>query len=949
VKEHKSLADSPNYGKSLTGVQNLQKKHQALHKEVSSYEPSVQAVEKNGQELVDSDHFAADNISQQVLELQRQWRELKLLAGRRTQKLSDALEAQKYYQAANEADAWMNDKAGVAANPDCGRDEDAAVKALKKHKTLEEDVEGYVSVVEGLEQEARRLVRADHFDSTNISARQAQVDEQLAGLQTLTAARRSKLEESIQLHQYIRDVDEVVSWVKEKGSVASSDDYGKDYDHLLVLQKKFEEFRRDVNAGMERYTAANGLARRLVAEGHSDTVLIKEKQDTMRSGWNKLQEMIQLRHTKLAGAHEIHRFNRDAREILGRLKDKEGSIPHDDLGKSIATVQVLQRKHETFERECSALGNKVKELSTECIRLTTSHSGANASVIAANMEEVQLAWESLQAASSGRKKKLRAALELQKLLSSVRDLMSWMHDMEETICSEEPARSVSGAEALISKHNEHRALIDAREESLVQVSKAGRKLTQQSPHYASAEIRERLSDLKQESGTLQELWTQQQDRLSQMLKYQQFLRDTAIIEDMSSSHEVHLATNKLGQSVDECDALLKKHEAFERLIASQEEKVTAMVKEAHYEHGDITARWHAVLERRERVKQSATGRRNKLEDCRKLMIFLQHCMEAESWISEKKQVANDESFRDPTNLENKLKKHSEFEAEMNANEQRIQNIAQTGESLVEGDHYASDDIEARVEELFAKWEELLEATDAKRTGLEQALSLVHYRRKVDMVQAVIRDRTAVAHSPEVGRDLEHCLLLTRKFDEFRTELTVDKSRLDELNSQAARLIGEGHSGEHIIREHQASLNIRWEELNSLAEQRRRLLAGAEQVHRFVRDATETNDRMNEKAKALLTDDSGKDLASVEALIRKHEELERDISAIYAKLEQLDQESQRLIGEQPTSRELIEEKQSEITENWEQLTQRADERKASLEQSRELQRFLANLRDVVCII
>ena len=39
-------------------------------------------------------------------------------------------------------------------------------------------------------------------------------------------------------------------------------------------------------------------------------------------------------------------------------------------------------------------------------------------------------------------------------------------------------------------------------------------------------------------------------------------------------------------------------------------------------------------------------------------------------------MANDESFRDPTNLENKLQKHQEFEAEVNANEQRIQNIAQ---------------------------------------------------------------------------------------------------------------------------------------------------------------------------------------------------------------------------------------------------------------------------------
>ena len=36
---------------------------------------------------------------------------------------------------------------------------------------------------------------------------------------------------------------------------------------------------------------------------------------------------------------------------------------------------------------------------------------------------------------------------------------------------------------------------------------------------------------------------------------------------------MQLGTDKLGQSVDECDALLKKHETFERLIASQEEKV----------------------------------------------------------------------------------------------------------------------------------------------------------------------------------------------------------------------------------------------------------------------------------------------------------------------------------------------------------------------------------------
>ena len=38
-----------------------------------------------------------------------------------------------------------------------------------------------------------------------------------------------------------------------------------------------------------------------------------------------------------------------------------------------------------------------------------------------------------------------------------------------------------------------------------------------------------------------------------------------------------------------------------------------------------------------------------------------------------------------------------------------------------------------MEELFTKWEELLEATDSRKIGLEQALSLVHFNRKVTYI------------------------------------------------------------------------------------------------------------------------------------------------------------------------------------------------------------------------
>ena len=81
-------------------------------------------------------------------------------------------------------------------------------------------------------------------------------------------------------------------------------------------------------------------------------------------------------------------------------------------------------------------------------------------------------------------------------------------------------------------------------------------------------------------------------------------------------------------------------------------------------------------------------------------------------------------------------------------------------------HYASSDINYRVNELFQQWKELGVATDKKGVGLQEALSLVLFNRKVDGVQTLIRDRVAVAGSQETGRDLEHCKVLMRKFDDF---------------------------------------------------------------------------------------------------------------------------------------------------------------------------------------
>lgn len=50
------------------------------------------------------------------------------------------------------------------------------------------------------------------------------------------------------------------------------------------------------------------------------------------------------------------------------------------------------------------------------------------------------------------------------------------------------------------------------------------------------------------------------------------------------------------------------------------------------------------------------------------------------------------TLQDPTNLQTKLQKHHNFEAEIDANKTRIENIHITGQQLIDKDHYAKGPI-----------------------------------------------------------------------------------------------------------------------------------------------------------------------------------------------------------------------------------------------------------------
>ena len=93
------------------------------------------------------------------------------------------------------------------------------------------------------------------------------------------AEKGMKLQQALVLVQFLRQCDEVMFWINDKETFVTTDEFGHDLEHVEVLQRKFDEFQKDMVTQEYRVTEVNELADKLVAEGHPerDTILSRKE------------------------------------------------------------------------------------------------------------------------------------------------------------------------------------------------------------------------------------------------------------------------------------------------------------------------------------------------------------------------------------------------------------------------------------------------------------------------------------------------------------------------------------------------------------------------------------------------------------------------------------------------------------------------------------------------
>ncbi|KAK7505097.1 hypothetical protein BaRGS_00003667 [Batillaria attramentaria] len=877
----------------------------------------------------------AEDIQQRRDEVLSRYAAFKQACSDRKAMLEDSRRYQYFKRDADELESWILEKLQTASD-ESYKDPTNLQAKIQKHQAFEAEVAAHANAIQALDSTGNEMISQEHFASEIIQARLDELHRLWEMLLSKLQEKGTKLQQALRLVQFMRECREVMFWIADKEAFVTSEEFGQDLEHVEVLQKKFDEFQKDLANHEDKVAEVNSLAEQLISDGHPEEETIRQKQAEVNEAWQRLRQLSLLRQDRLYGAHEIQRFNRDADETIAWIQEKDAVLSSDDYGRDLASVQALQRKHEGVERDLAALEEKVNALGQESVRLQGLHKD-QADQIHGKQEEMEQNWEQLRSKAADRKSRLDDSYYLHRFLADFRDLVSWITDMKAIISADELAKDVAGAEALLERHQEHKGEIDAREDSFLSCADAGERLVA-SNHYATEEVREKLGVLESEKRSLLELWEERRILYEQCMDLQLFVRDTEQADAWMTKQEAFLVNEDLGDSLDSVEALSKKHDDFEKSLAAQEEKIkaldefaTKLIQGEHYASDDVAQRRDQLLRRRNLLYEKSTRRREQLELSYQFQLFERDCDETKGWINEKLKTASDESYLDPTNLQTKLQKHQNFEAEVEANRGRIESIRTSGDK-------------ERVEEIERLWETLLAQTEKKGTKLAEACQQQAFNRNVEDMERWLADIEGSLVSEDYGKDLTSVQNMQKKHGLLESDVVAHQDRMVALQSQAQLFASGDHFDKDNIGKKSYEVMERYEKLKAPMTSKRQKLTEAQSLQQFLRDIEDEEDWIREKEPIAASTNRGRDLIGVQNLMKKHQALQAELAGHEPRIQNVCSTGQNMIKEGHFAHETISGKIKDLQDRWQQLKDKAAQRKQDLEDSLQAQQYFADANE-----
>ncbi|XP_072341625.1 spectrin beta chain, non-erythrocytic 1-like isoform X1 [Scyliorhinus torazame] len=943
---------SQDFGKHLMGVEDLLQKHTLVEADIAIQADRLKSVNAGALKFAEGEGYTPCDpnvIKDRVNHLELCYEELCVLAAERKARLEQSRRLWRFFWEMAETEGWIREREQLFSSQDYGKDITSILILQSKHKALEDELGGLSSHLQQTIKEGRGMIAEKHFASPEIKKRIAEVLAMWKDLVELAAFRKQNLQDAQNFFQFQVDADDVKTWLQDTYRVMSSDDVGHDEFSTQTLVKKHRDLADEV---MKSGAAIDTLNKQLqgLPEEFRKLPEIRDRQQEIMELYADLVALSDIRRQRLQDALALYIMFSEADACELWMSEKEKWLEGVEIPKKLEDLEVVEHRFETLEQEMNNLESRISEVNHAANHLVESGHPSTQKVKECQ-DRVNIRWLMFQRLVRMKKNNVHSALSLQNYYLECDETKVWISGKTKLIEStQDLEKDLVGVLAIQRKLCGIERDLAAIESRLPELQKEAHALADQHPTHAT-DILNRLKEINDVWDELKRTLQDREESLGEASKLQKFLQDLDDFQLWLSKSQKAIASEEEPNSLSEAETLLRQHNAIKNEIDRNEEDYQKIRDTGKMITQEETDPQFQMLEQRlkgldtgwNELHQMWENRKGLLSQSHGYQQFLRDSKQADGILSNQEyRLAYVEMPNTLEAAEGAIKKQEDLVTTMDANKEKISGTIIGGEKLIHDGNIFKDKVLGKVKSIDERYKKNRKRAKEVAAHLKDNHDLQRFLQNCQELIFWINEKmlTAQDTSYDEARNLH---TKWQKHQAFMAELASNKEWLDKIDEEGKQLMDEKPEFKAIVLEKLKELNDLWKALDETTNKKAERLFHANRSELFAQTYVDLNKWMTELELQLRSEDFGKDLTSVNILLKKLQVLENQVEVCQNEVEELLSQSQ--IPSQDGQVE-TDSKEKDIESRFLKLMDPLQERRQKLLISKMTYQFYRDLEDEI---
>uniref|UniRef100_A0A8C0D9J9 Dystonin n=1 Tax=Balaenoptera musculus TaxID=9771 RepID=A0A8C0D9J9_BALMU len=563
-------------------------KHHVLQNDVLAHQSTVEAVNRAGNDLIESSAGEeASNLQNKLEVLNQRWQNVLEKTEQRKQQLDGALrQAKGFHGEIEDLQQWLTDtERHLLASKPLGGLPETAREQLNAHMEICAAFDVKEETYKSLMQKGQQmLARCPKSAETNIDQDINNLKEKWESVETKLNERKVKLEEALTLamefHSSLQDFINWLTQAEQTLNVASRPSLI--LDTVLFQIDEHKVFANEVNSHREQIIELDKTGTHLkYFSQKQDVVLIKNLLISVQSRWEKVVQRLVERGRSLDDARKrAKQFHEAWSKLMEWLEESEKSLDSElEIANDPDKIKAQLAQHKEFQKSLGAKHSVYDTTNRTGRSLKEKTSLADDNLKLDDMlSELRDKWDTICGKSVERQNKLEEALLFSgQFTDALQALIDWLYRVEPQLAEDQPVHGdIDLVMNLIDNHKVFQKELGKRTSSVQALKRSARELIEGSQDDSSW-VRVQMQELSTRWETVCALSISKQTRLEAALRQAEEFHSVvhALLEWLAEAEQTLRFHGVLPDDEDALRTLIDQHKEFMKRL---EEKRAALNK-----------------------------------------------------------------------------------------------------------------------------------------------------------------------------------------------------------------------------------------------------------------------------------------------------------------------------------------------------------------------------------